>query len=64
MRNQSTHLDFARPGNRDDVLALCEEPRERDLPRRRVVLGSDALDGVDEREDGGEVFFGESMCGR
>ena len=45
-------------------LLLCRAARERDLPRRRVVLGCDGLDGIDKRKDGGEVFLRESIYGR
>lgn len=52
-----THLDRPRPRDRDDVLALREEPREGHLPSRRTVLLPDRLQPVREPEDVGKVLL-------
>lgn len=51
------YLDVLRAGNRDDVLALREEPCEGDLAGRRVVFLADFADLGDEFEDAGEVLL-------
>lgn len=51
----STNLDLFRPRDRDDVRALREEPRERDLARRCVVFLPDVGQPVRDLEDVGEV---------
>lgn len=59
MTNAGSHLRLPRTGNRDDVVTLCEEPRESDLPRRGVVLRCNGIDRVDKLEHIGKVLFGE-----
>ena len=59
-----TYLDLLGSRNGYDIVALREEPRERDLPWRRVVLGCDGLYGVDKRKYGREVLLRESIYGR
>lgn len=54
-------LDFPRTRNRDDIVALCEQPRERNLAGRRVVLLADCADRVDELQDPREVLLREPV---
>src|SRR5690606_8054371 len=43
--------------DRDDGVALREQPGERDLRVRDAVLCRDAGDGIDDRKVGGQIFF-------
>jgi hypothetical protein len=55
-------LDPSRPGrawDRHDVLSFVEEPGERDLSRRRFVLGRDLGEPVDEQQVSPQVRRGE-----
>ena len=47
-------------GDGGDVVALREEPGQRDLRRCRIELGGDGLDLVDDAEVLFEVAFGEA----
>ena len=51
------HLHLRRPRDRHDVLSLREEPRQRNLPRARVVALADLLQPVCELDDVGEVLL-------
>lgn len=56
----NTYRDARSARNRDDVVALSEQPRERDLSSRRVVLLRDRLDAIDDAEDPREVLLREA----
>ena len=43
-------LDALRARDRHDVLALVQQPRERQLRRRAVELGGDLLEALDPRQ--------------
>lgn len=45
------HLLFLRSWNRDDVVSLRQQPRERDLSRCCTMLCPDLLQAVDELKD-------------
>lgn len=48
------------PGNRGDVVALCEQPGERDLCRGGIGLGGDRLYLGDDAQVALEVLSGEA----
>ena len=50
-------------GNGGDVVALREQPGQRDLCRCRPRLGGDGLDLVDDAQVAGEVLSGEARVG-
>ena len=50
-------------GDRGDVVALGEQPGQRDLRRGGVDLGGDGLDLVDDGEVLLEVAWGEARVG-
>jgi hypothetical protein len=50
-------------GDRGDVVALGEQPRQRDLCRGGVDFGGDGLDLVDDAEVLLEVAMGEARVG-
>ena len=61
---QFTHLDLSCAWDGDDVRALREQPRERDLPGRRVVLRGDGVQPVDDLQRIREVLAREPGCAR
>ena len=60
LRLHSTHLELLCSGNGDDVWALRKQPRESNLACCRVVLGTDALQHIDDFENVWKAFLGES----
>jgi hypothetical protein len=55
--------DATSAGDRSDVLATGQQPRQRGLRGGGAVLGSDRLHLVGDREVAGEVVAGESGVG-
>lgn len=57
-KNESErYLDFAGPGDGNDVWTLGEQPRKRDLPRSGPVLRADVLQSVGKLENAVEVLL-------
>lgn len=57
---RDTYGNLRRAGNGQDIIALSEHPRERDLSGRRVMLLRNGLDPVDDLEYLGEVLLREA----
>lgn len=53
----TAHLDFRSAWDRNDVVALGEQPSDGNLTASRAVLRADFLQGLDEIKDLREVLL-------
>ena len=58
----NTHRELGRTGNGNDILALCKEPRKRDLARSGAMLRADPFEPRNEFQNVWEVLLRVPAC--